>query len=79
MDSQVLILGGQGRIGQQVAADITAHTTAQVTVTGRQRRVSQRSGASLLPELPLQLSELSLRHLYSTNIPLFTMTSVLPL
>ncbi len=52
MDSQVLILGGQGRIGQQVAADITTHTTAQVTVTGRQRRASQRSGVSLSPDLP---------------------------
>ncbi len=34
--SQVLILGGQGRIGRQVAADIAAHTRAEITITGRQ-------------------------------------------
>jgi saccharopine dehydrogenase-like NADP-dependent oxidoreductase len=35
MASQVLILGGRGRIGQQVAADVIAYTQAAVTVTGR--------------------------------------------
>lgn len=35
MAQTVLVLGGNGRIGRSVAADILAHTTAQVTVTGR--------------------------------------------
>ena len=35
MGNRVLILGGRGRIGSQVAADIASHTEAQITVTGR--------------------------------------------
>jgi len=35
LPKKVLILGGQGRIGRQVAADLLAHTDAVVTVTGR--------------------------------------------
>ncbi len=35
MAQTVLVLGGNGRIGRSVAADILAHTAAQVTVTGR--------------------------------------------
>ncbi len=40
MNKRVLILGGQGRIGSSVAADILQHTTADVTVTGRGSRSS---------------------------------------
>ncbi|PZO16540.1 MAG: saccharopine dehydrogenase [Leptolyngbya foveolarum] len=36
MTQKVLIIGGGGRIGRSVAADILTHTAAQVTVTGRQ-------------------------------------------
>ena len=36
--SQVLILGGRGRIGSQVAADLAAHTNATITITGRSER-----------------------------------------
>ena len=36
MTDRVLILGGQGRIGNSVAQDLVAHTQAQITVTGRQ-------------------------------------------
>jgi saccharopine dehydrogenase-like NADP-dependent oxidoreductase len=35
MTHRVLVLGGNGRIGRSVAADILTHTAAQVTVTGR--------------------------------------------
>ncbi len=35
MAQTVLVLGGNGRIGRSVAADILTHTAAQVTVTGR--------------------------------------------
>jgi len=35
MTNHVLILGGRGRIGSSVAADLVAHTQAQITITGR--------------------------------------------
>lgn len=38
MSQQVLILGGQGRIGQSVAADLLRHTNAQLILTGRTLR-----------------------------------------
>ncbi|MEO8891117.1 MAG: saccharopine dehydrogenase NADP-binding domain-containing protein, partial [Coleofasciculaceae cyanobacterium] len=36
MTDQILILGGQGRIGSSVAQDLITHTQAEITVTGRQ-------------------------------------------
>jgi saccharopine dehydrogenase-like NADP-dependent oxidoreductase len=35
MTQQVLILGGSGRIGSKVAADLIAHTSAEITIAGR--------------------------------------------
>lgn len=35
MTQHVLILGGTGRIGSKIAADLLAHTEAQVTIAGR--------------------------------------------
>lgn len=35
MAKRVLILGGRGRIGGSVAADLATHTSAQITITGR--------------------------------------------
>jgi saccharopine dehydrogenase-like NADP-dependent oxidoreductase len=35
MVNRVLILGGRGRIGSSVAADLAAYTQAQITITGR--------------------------------------------
>ena len=35
MASQVLILGGTGRIGRQIAADLLTHTAVQITLSGR--------------------------------------------
>jgi len=35
MAKQVLIVGGSGRIGSHVAADLIAYTSAKVTITGR--------------------------------------------
>ena len=35
MAGRVLILGGRGRIGSCVAADLQQHTDAQITITGR--------------------------------------------
>ena len=40
--SQVLILGGQGRIGQSIAADLLSHTQAQLVLTGRTLREGLR-------------------------------------
>ena len=40
MTQKVLIIGGNGRIGRNVAADILTHTAAQVTVTGRRAAAS---------------------------------------
>lgn len=39
MSKQVLILGGSGRIGSSVAADLLAHTSAHVTLAGRNPEV----------------------------------------
>jgi saccharopine dehydrogenase-like NADP-dependent oxidoreductase len=35
MINRVLIIGGSGRIGSSVAADLVAHTQAEITITGR--------------------------------------------
>jgi saccharopine dehydrogenase-like NADP-dependent oxidoreductase len=35
MEKQVLIIGGRGRIGRCVAADLMTHTSADITITGR--------------------------------------------
>ncbi len=45
MVSKVLILGGRGRIGRQVAADIAAHSQAQITITGRRADVGRADAA----------------------------------
>ncbi len=49
MTDQVLILGGRGRIGRQVAQDLVANTQAKITVTGRQ---TVPQAAVLLAEQP---------------------------
>ncbi len=40
MAGRVLILGGRGRIGSCVAADLLRHTQAQITITGRTAALS---------------------------------------
>ena len=54
MVDRVLILGGRGRIGCQVAADLVQHTQAEVVITGRNQ--SSRK----LPELGDRVSFLAL-------------------
>ncbi|NJN20383.1 MAG: NAD-dependent epimerase/dehydratase family protein [Leptolyngbya sp. RL_3_1] len=49
MTQKVLVLGGQGRIGSQVTADVLAHTPASVTQTGRRRRGSDQPRCDFLP------------------------------
>lgn len=56
MVRQVLILGGRGRVGSQVAADLLLHTQADLTITGRTEPQNQSS--NLPPKvafLPLDL------------------------
>lgn len=36
MTDRILIIGGTGRIGSSVAQDLASHTSAEITVTGRQ-------------------------------------------
>ncbi|MGD1913551.1 MAG: saccharopine dehydrogenase family protein [Rivularia sp. (in: cyanobacteria)] len=55
MTQQVLILGGNGRIGSSVARDIAKHTQAEIAVTGR--RLSQRRQETSLQYLALDLAE----------------------
>lgn len=47
MTQQVLILGGTGRIGTQIAADLLAHTAAQVTIAGRNPEVGIKRSQEL--------------------------------
>ncbi len=51
MTKQVLVIGGTGKIGHCVAQDIKRHTSASVTITGR-----QPSAKINLPCVPLDLS-----------------------
>lgn len=60
MTKQVLILGGSGRIGRAVAADLLTHTQAEITVTGRSLDQGERAKAVLQDRvrfLPLSLSD----------------------
>ena len=50
MSKQVLILGGSGRIGSRVAADLLAHTSAHVTLAGRNPEVGFKVNQSLMRE-----------------------------
>lgn len=47
MPNQVLILGGSGRIGRSVAADLLAHTSAHVTLSGRNPEVGFKVNQAL--------------------------------
>jgi saccharopine dehydrogenase-like NADP-dependent oxidoreductase len=59
MTDRILILGGRGRIGSSVAADLLAHTQAHITITGRTADVNpSRSTPSRKPEfLAVELSD----------------------
>lgn len=60
MTNRVLIVGGSGRIGSSVAADLVAHTEAQVIITGRNAVVGNAIASQLgsgVEFLALDLSE----------------------
>ena len=48
---RVLVLGGTGRIGQSVGADLLAHTQATITISGRNADVGQPLAAALGPRV----------------------------
>jgi saccharopine dehydrogenase-like NADP-dependent oxidoreductase len=58
MVERVLILGGSGRIGRQVAADLVAHTTVEMTITGRHPGGGPRSPSGLGDRVQFQLLDL---------------------
>ncbi len=47
MTDRVLILGGSGRIGSSVAADLIAHTDAEIVLSGRNAALGQQVGDRL--------------------------------
>ncbi len=49
--TRVLILGGAGRIGRQVAADLVAHTAATLTITGRRPELGAQVAQALGPRV----------------------------
>lgn len=55
----VLVLGGNGRIGSQIAQDILAHTNAHIIVTGRSQNHDHKSSliSSRIKYLSLHLDE----------------------
>ncbi|MFN6462945.1 MAG: saccharopine dehydrogenase NADP-binding domain-containing protein [Nostoc sp. DedVER02] len=48
MTQQVLILGGSGRIGSQVAADLLTHTAVNVTIAGCNPEIGEKACQSLV-------------------------------
>lgn len=59
MTDRVLILGGSGRVGSQVAADLIAHTDVAITITGRNLATGERVRDRLqqVQLLPLDLED----------------------
>ena len=51
MPQKVLILGGRGQIGSSVTADLLAHTSAEITITGRASHVAHPLLAGAGPRL----------------------------
>ena len=70
MADQVLVIGGQGRVGSKIAQDIATHTDATVVITARHSRnslPSELQGLSI-KSLTLDLSDLdSLRQAVSQS------------
>lgn len=61
--AQVLVIGGSGRIGSSIAADVLAYTDADVVITGRNARTGEATAARLGARarfLPLDLAQLPL-------------------
>ncbi|HEY9850734.1 MAG TPA: saccharopine dehydrogenase NADP-binding domain-containing protein [Leptolyngbyaceae cyanobacterium] len=59
MTNKVLILGGSGRIGSSVAADLVAHTQAEITITGRHPAAGSEMAAKLGPKVQFLVLDLA--------------------
>jgi saccharopine dehydrogenase-like NADP-dependent oxidoreductase len=59
MTNRVLILGGSGRIGSSVAADLVAHTELQITITGRHAVTGNAVSSQLGPRVEFLLLDLA--------------------
>lgn len=60
MTDRILIIGGTGRIGSSVAQDLASHTSAEITVTGRQLvsgTLASATGGSPVQFLALDLAD----------------------
>lgn len=58
MMHRVLVIGGAGRIGQSVAADLLQHQPISLTITGRSAQVGQQIAAALGPQVQFQALDL---------------------
>ncbi|WP_041244896.1 saccharopine dehydrogenase NADP-binding domain-containing protein [Gloeobacter kilaueensis] len=68
MTEHVLILGGQGRIGSSVAADLVAYTQAEVVITGRSEKTGAAFARRLGPRVRFQQLDLQDRAALETAI-----------
>ena len=68
MANHVLIIGGSGRIGSQVAADIITYTDAPVVITGRNQLTGDRTLAHLGPRATFLSLDLSERNILKSAI-----------
>lgn len=59
MTQKVLVIGGSGRIGQNVANDVLTYTSAQVTLTGRRKALPPALGSEMLMSQKYQSLDLA--------------------
>lgn len=59
MTDRVLILGGRGRIGSNVAQDLVSHTQAQITITGRSPETVRSVSSSLGEQVQFLMLDLA--------------------
>lgn len=59
MNNRVLIIGGSGRIGSSVAADLVAHTQAEIKITGRNPVTGNAASSNLGSQVHFMALELA--------------------
>lgn len=65
---RVLIIGGCGRIGNNIAKDILAHTDAEVTITGRNPQLGAAALERLGAKVQFQVLDLSNQHQLESTV-----------
>lgn len=68
MTSQVLVIGGRGRIGSGVVADLLAYTEAKITITGRTPTSESQFSNELSPRVQFLALDLAAPHNLETAI-----------